>query len=276
MSFMSLKARFPEDLWQIQYKDKRSKFNEEVQGGYDIMPSLSFCVAGLARNIRETLPFNLARIEEIRKECLLRWVIYTNDNDDDTLEILKDYKTSNDIIVEETLGTKFHGSVECSNRYKDMAYYRNSYLPHIGDTDYTIVMDLDTDGFSYDGLAQSIYFMEQDPSIDCIGANSLLYREWEGAVQRLYYDTLAYRRVGREWGKPHPGEELNLMNFNRAEDLVRVQSCFGGMAVYRTESLSGKKYLEDDCDHVTINRILDNVYMNPSMMVLFGDNPYTL
>lgn len=275
MSFMKLSARFPEDLWQIRDKKDRASYNDEVRRGYDLMPSLSFCVVGLARNIEDQIGFSLDRIETLRNYTDLRWAIYTNDNEDTTLDILQTRKTKEDVIIHETLDKKFHGSVECENRYADMAYYRNQYLKHIRDTDYTIVVDLDTDGFSYDGLAQSIFFMETR-DIDCIGSNSLLYREYEGQVQRLYYDTLAYRRPNRKWGLPHPGEELNLMNFNRGEKLVKTQSCFGGMAIYRTGSLVGKEYLADDCDHVTINRILPKVYMNPSQIVLFGDNPYTL
>jgi hypothetical protein len=274
MSFMSLDARFPEDLWQIEYKEDRSKYNERVKRGYDVMPSLSFSVVGLARNIETPLKFNLKRIEELRKSIELKWTIYSNDNEDDTLSVLEEYKTSKDTIIYEELKNKFHGSIECKNRYADMAYYRNKYLPHIGG-DYTIVMDFDIDGFSYDGLAHSIHLMENS-DIDCIGSNSLLYRQYGDSIQRLYYDTLAFRRIGRKWNCPHPGEELNLMNFNRGEDLVKVQSCFGGLCIYRTSALRNKQYLEDDCDHVTINRTLSNVYMNPSLITLFGDNHYTL
>jgi len=274
MSFMSLEARFPEDLWQIQHIEDRKQYNEQVKRGYDIMPSLSFSVVGLARNIETPLKFNLKRVEELRKISSLTWAIYSNDNTDATLSILEEYKQPNDTIIHEDLGKKFHGSIECTNRYADMAYYRNQYLKYIGG-DYTIVMDFDIGGFSYDGLAQSVYFMETQ-NIDCIGSNSLLYREHNGKIQRLYYDTLAYRRTNRERGKPHPGEELNLMNFNKGEPLVKVQSCFGGIAIYKTSSLIGKTYMPDDCDHVTINRELSQVYMNPSQIVLFGENYYTL
>lgn len=276
MSFVKLNARFPEDLWQIQHKTDRGEFNYQVQRGYDIMSSLSVCVVGLARNIEEPLKHSLARIDYLRNLIDLRWAVYTNDNDDKTREVLQDARQKHDKIIFENLDNKFHGSVECNTRYIDMAYYRNKYLAEIGDEDYILVLDLDTDGFSYDGLAQSFFFMEDNRNIDCIGSNSLLYREHEGKVQRLYYDTLAYRRMNREWCKPHPGEELNLMNFNRGERLVKVQSCFGGLALYRRAALEGKQYLADDCDHVTINRLLNNVYMNPSQIVLFGDNPYTL
>tara|TARA_R110000824_G_scaffold112318_2_gene261406 strand:- start:903 stop:1721 length:819 start_codon:yes stop_codon:yes gene_type:complete len=272
---MKLSARFPEDLWQIQNKEDRATYNDQVKRGYDFMPSLSFCVVGLARNIETEIALSLDRIEALRQATNLYWVVYTNDNDDKTREVLQDRRTKKDVLIYEELDKKFHGSVECENRYADMAYYRNKYLEHIEGTDYTIVLDLDTDGFSYDGVAQSIFFMETG-EIDCVGSNSLLYRENEGQVQRLYYDTLAFRRSNRQFGKPHPGEELNLMNFNRGEKLLKVQSCFGGLAIYKTESLQKYKYLADDCDHVTINRHLPNVYMNPSQIVLFGDNPYAL
>jgi hypothetical protein len=276
MSFMKVNARFPEDLWQIQDKTDRAMYNDQVTRGYDLMSSLSFTVVGLARNIATPLQFNLNRVEEIRNHAKkLKWVIYSNDNDDDTLAVLANNRKPQDKIIYEELKRKFHGSVECSDRYTDMAYYRNKYLEYLGDSDYTIVMDFDIDGFSYDGLAQSIYFMSiQD--IDCIGSNSLLYREHEGQVQRLYYDTLAFRRTNRQFGRPHPGEELNLMNFNRGEGLVKVQSCFGGVSLYKTSSLQKYKYMADDCDHVTINRYLSSVYLNPSLITLFGQNPYVL
>jgi hypothetical protein len=274
MNFINLATRFPEDLWQIQDRTKRSIYNGQVQRGYNLMPSLSFTVIGLARNIQEKLQHNLQRLETLKKYTKLKWVIYTNDNTDDTLKVLTRHQSKNDVIISETLKADFHGSVESLARYKDMAYYRNCCLSDF-DTDYVIVMDFDIDGFSYDGLAQSLYFIETQ-EIDCIGSNSLMYRQHDGQVQRLYYDTLAYRRLGREKGAPHPGEELNLMNFNRGEDLVKVQSCFGGLALYKTKSLRGLRYSGDDCDHVTINRNLRNVYMNPSQIVLFGENPYVL
>jgi len=272
---MKLSARFPEDLWQIQQKEDRAIYNDQVKRGYELMPSLSFCVVGLARNIENEIVFSLDRIDALRQATDLYWVIYTNDNDDKTREILQNRRTKKDVLIYEELKKKFHGSVACKNRYADMAYYRNKYLDHIDGTDYTIVIDLDTDGFSYDGLAQSIFFMETQ-DIDCIGSNSLLYRQLEEKIQRLYYDTLAFRRTNRQWGVPHPGEEINLMNLNRGEKLLKVQSCFGGLAIYKTESIKRYKYKDDDCDHVTINRYLSNVYVNPSQIVLFGDNPYSI
>jgi hypothetical protein len=274
MKFTSIDARFPEDLWQIQQKTDRARFNNQVRRGYESMSSLSISVVGLARNISVPLSFNLKRLEALRSCVNLNWTIYTNDNEDNTLDVLESFKTENDIIIHETLNNKFHGSVECGDRYRDMAYYRNKYIGYIKH-DYTLVIDLDIDGFSYDGLAQSIFFMET-MDIDCIGANSLLYREKDGKVQRLFYDTLAFRRLDAPHNTPHDGRELNLMSYNRGEDLVHVQSCFGGIALYRTSAIKGMKYLHDDCDHVTINRRLDNVYLNPSLIVLFGDNPYTL
>jgi hypothetical protein len=270
---MIYRARFPEDFWQAQNKEI---YNKEVEGGYEILASLSFKVVGLARNVERPLAQNMLRLRQLKEYCKkLSWCVYTNDNTDKTLEVLR-YNEDFGHAIHDILDKKEHGSVECFDRYRDMAWYRNQYLNQIQYTgaDIILVMDFDTHGFSYDGIAHSVYHM-MNKSLDCIGANGLLYREYEGRTQRLYYDTLAFRRLNRKYGKPHDGEEINLMNYNRGQDLLKVQSAFGGMCLYNRKFIN-MKYLEDDCDHVTINRDLKEVYMNPSLIVLYSNNPYTV
>lgn len=270
---MIYRARFPEDFWQAENK---SEYNKTVEAGYEILAGLSLKVVGLARNIERPLKENMLRLRQLKEYCKdLSWCIYTNDNTDDTLQVLKCNEDFGAVISGELKKIK-HDSVECLYRYKDMAWYRNQYLNHINrtDADYILVMDFDIEGFSYDGVAHSIYSIVKK-NIDCVGSNGLLYRERDDRQERLYYDTLAFRRENRKPGKPHPGEEINLINYNRGQDLLKVQSCFGGLSIYSREILN-YRYLADDCDHVTINRYLDNVYMNPSMIVLYSKNYYTI
>lgn len=238
----------------------------------------SCLIAGLARNLGIHVRYATSRINYLRRLFNSSDVIiYSNDNDDDTLYALskEDY-----ILLNENLSKKFHGSTTEIERYIDMAYYRNRYLDYIReywkryDFDYLIVLDTDVlGGYSYDGIANSVSYL--NGQIGSIGSNSLIYQD----NKRLYYDSLAYRRLNAI-GK-HSDSEINLLHYNRGEPLIQLQSCFGGLAIYNYATIynSGIRYDEYDCDHVTLNQQLIelgyNVYLNPSMITLYSNSMYT-
>lgn len=252
-----LEHRFPEDFWPPQnWKD----YLHKTKCGYDILSQSDIVMCGLARNIERGVSANLKRSTHLKTMCKsLRWIIYTNDNTDRTLDVIESYRTLQDVVIHEKLNKEFHGSVVSKSRYKDMSYYRNQYLPFIGG-DYTIIIDWDIHGFSYDGVANSLYWINK-LGCDGIGSNGLIYGD-----RRLYYDSLATVNGMTE-------EQKNLWQLNRGEDPIKVTSCFGGLMIYKTSSLKGKSYKDDECDHITINREL-NVYVNPSMITLYSQNPY--
>jgi len=256
-----IRHRFPEDLFP---PINRKQWNLSIDMGYQLLIESDLCLVGLARNIEYALELNLIRIDYLRTLCKsLRWVIVTNGNSDRTLEVLENYARKDDLILSLDDDRTQHASVVSEERYRDMAFYRNQYVPHLGG-EYTIVYDLDIlGGFSYDGLANSFIQFKGD----MIGSNGIIYQNG----MRLYYDALAFRRLGKKG--PHDTTEINLLNYTRGEDLIRVQSCFGGLGIYKTESLVKSEYQAWDCDHVTINKNLE-CYLNPSQIILYSDNPY--
>lgn len=268
---MKYQARFPEDLWQVN-RDNQIDYSKRVVYGYGVLEKSNIVIAGITRNSSRALYYNLLRIQALSEFTKIQTIIYTNDNEDDTLAILRGNiaQELNINVIEETLGKKHHGPVTTTDRYRDMAYYRNKYMEQADQIDYNflVVIDLDTHGFSYDGFAHAIGCMDK---ADFIGSNGVIYQGADKfGIRRLYYDSLAFRRIGSTG--PHPSEEINLLNYNRGDPLVRVQSCFGGLGIY-TPKVKGMRYTEKDCDHVTINNKL-KCYLDPSLIVLYSDNYY--
>lgn len=256
---MIYRARFPEDLWRVAPNDLK-RYNQETERGYEILKQKRLLVCGITRNTPGPLIKNLERIKYLGSLCRnLSTIIYCND-DPETKSILENSNTN---YIYEELGNKFHGSVVTSERYKDMAGYRNKYLvaARNEDFDYMVVLDLDTHGFSYDGVANSLYHFNENT--DFIGSNGLIYNG-----RKLFYDSLAFRK---KYTRLTP-TEINLLDYNRGEPLIKVESCFGGLGIYNKKILE-YSYQDDDCDHVTINRNL-NCFLNPSMIVLYSENPY--
>lgn len=268
--------QFPECLWP----SNNSEYIKGVKNGYDLMRDSSVIICGLARNLSSHINYTIARLEYLSSlfnKCKV--IIYTNDNEDGTGQSLNVEFISNSqdwILLWENLNKTFHGSVSTSQRYIDMAYYRNQYLKEAYkyNADYLVVLDTDVlGGYSWNGIAHSINSM--NGKVGCIGSNSLIYNN----DIRLYYDSLAFRRLNSE--KRHDDTEINLFKYNRGETLVQLQSCFGGVAIYNFSTLKNNNlcYEDYDCDHVTLNRKLINLgysnYLNPSMITLYSHSEYT-
>jgi len=163
-----------------------------------------------------------------------------------------------------------------------MAYYRNKYLDYVKnylDYEYLIVLDTDIKGgYSWDGVANTFSWFEELDAV-AIGSNSLIYENRESGPLRLYYDCLAYRRLNQPKGLAHNSSEINLLCYNRGENPIRLNSCFGGLCVYKLKDFKMDfSYKEYDCDHVTLHDQMNesglNVFMNPSQIVLYSSSPY--
>ncbi|GBG32961.1 Hypothetical Protein FCC1311_091872 [Hondaea fermentalgiana] len=72
----------------------------------------------------------------------------------------------------------------------------------------------------------------------------------------------------RDRWKAHEAAVGSKLNSRDAPPL-RVKSCFGGVAVYRARSLQGKRYSGGDCEHMSVNGKLDNVYIVPDFNVYY-------
>lgn len=279
-------AKFPEalypcnDLLLKEYQDK-------VIAGRGLMARSTACICGIARNVAVALPNTLARIEKLRDMFQLAdVVIYENDSTDGTDKILLEWEENARIypatvVITAKTDSTIHAKDQSLARRIAMAKARNQYLKYVRRTgvefDYIVIVDMDLDGgWSYEGVANSFGWHE---IWDGIGSNGLVYELLESGMRRLFFDSWAFRRLNHP--QPHDSAEINLLSYNRGEAPIRVDSAFGGLAIYKGECITKTKfeYKDDDCDHPTLNRQLaeigKTIWLNPSMITLYSPTEYT-
>lgn len=276
-------SQFPEAQFLVPQKYKE-EYNKRVIYGHNLASKANVLICGIARNVSRTLPYTMARIEALGKLFKNYHVfIYENDSTDNTSEILSDWSKNSHIdFTSEKLGAPTFHDLKGLTRRRCMAHARNQYLDYARQyanstlIHYLIIVDMDLQGgWSYHGVLNSL----GHPGWDIVGSNSLYYLSEENQIVRLFYDTWAFRSLGTK-------EEIedsiaNLFRFNRGEPLIQVNSCFGGLAIYKPYFLfEGVNYTEEDCDHPTLHNQLCNkgykIYLNPSQITLFNKTEYTL
>jgi hypothetical protein len=270
-------ASFNEDRF-LPSPLRASEYYARVEAGRLRMKDQKIVITGLARNIAPVLGKTMARIERTGQMFRdYRVVIFENDSKDNTAEQLNGWSKINSrvtAISEERLDPINPGK-RCLDRATRMATYRNKYREHINAhlTDYDSVMVIDLDlpgGWSYDGIANSF---GQETEWDFVGSNGIIFKDYEGVQGRqLYYDAWAFRSKGR-W-EPMHAIKVNPLNWPRGEPLFPVNSCFGGLGIYKMEAMRVASYDGSDCEHVPFHRQmvaagLTNLFLNPSQIVLY-------
>jgi hypothetical protein len=97
--------------------------------------------------------------------------------------------------------------------------------------------------------------------------------------ERLFYDTWALRLFNKS--EELDDNKANLYQFNRGQSPFRVNSCFGGLAIYNPRFLEENiKYTSKDCDHPTLHNELTRrgyyVVFNPSQITLYNKSCYVI
>lgn len=275
---MLYKAQFPESLYIPKTEESLKVYEERVYNGEKIMRRLKVAIVTLARDIEHVFPYTKARIEQLQKMFYhAEVIIVENDSKDNTKKLLKKWYHENDsiddVICADFGYDRFYN--KSTERRKIMAEQRNIYMDRLTKINgyrnrisYVIIMDSDiAGGFSYNGIANSFGF-NQDWS--CISGNSIIYRESNNKLEKLFYDTWARRYFG-SWNETC-GENGNKTVYECGEEPIPMYSNFGGLAIYKYEDIVDLRYTDEDCDHVTLNRQLiekgKSVYLNPSMITL--------
>lgn len=276
-------AQFPEALFPAV--TNQQQYAARVISGGVIALDSNAAIVGLTRNTADIIRFNLIRISYLSRFFKsLKCILFENDSNDGTPDIIKDYIARQDEMEFHLATMKMdkvrHAQDKSLARRQDMATYRNTYLDMIDrfkwDLDYLIVMDTDlVGGFSYEGILNSIGF-EKEWSL--MGSNGILYRENNKKLERLYFDTWAFRHFN-DWSEVC-GEQANRMLVDRGQEPIPIFSCFGGMAIYKYNHIKGLRYTDEDCDHVTLNRQLinqgRNLFLNPSQITIYNEHQYVI
>lgn len=274
-------SHFPESQFPC-VKTHKEEYVRRLCKGKTRAEKSNILICGIARNTENNVIYDIARINKLRSYFKDSSVfIYENDSSDNTYQV---FKTCSDFtILSEKRNPPPFTDPKGFDRRHYMAMARNEYLKYAkqyvktNHVDFLIILDLDLlGGWSYHGVLNSI----GQPDWDVIGSNGIYYRPTnrpEHPHTRLFYDTWAFRYLD----KPEPADDkqLNLLRFNRGEPLIKVNSCFGGLAIYRPQFLHENIWYNDyDCDHPTLhNKLVERgyeIFLNPSQITLYNRTEY--
>lgn len=269
---------FPEDRFPPA-KTVEGKYQERVARGYRRLKQLRIAVWGLARDLGQRLEANtiplVNSVLDLSDHSF--FVVFENDSTDGTRQRLQDWANRDKRVVVLTADTgraKWR-SVRSTARGDDMAEYRNTVRDMLAsgpvrDTfDYAIAVDLDMEGVSLDGLADTFGMDAPWDAMLSNGLQSLPSRARPGTLRYVQYDAWAFRW----YGAPHAPlncKEVHPLVPGRGEPMIQVASAFGGMGVYPRASVLKSRYAGGDIEHTAFHAALDRVYMNPSQIVLYN------
>lgn len=228
-------------------------------------------IVGCARDIQTMVLHSITQMYKLGSEFeKFVIVIYENDSEDDTLNILKEFSRlhTNVIILS---GKKVKG-----HRTKVLAHARNTLLQyarrHYTNYDFFIVMDMDFMRCNTKSLA----------SIAC------LMKPWWNAVtavsRKEYYDWWAFRckRLNMDYDCLNDNVEIekkgngdnwhDKWKHHMNDRLRKVESAFNGIAIYRfssiptTASYVGSEHGMEICEHVKFNECIPNIYIHPKLI----------
>lgn len=252
-------------------------FSKKMAAGRLRMRESRVVICGLARDIEDVFSETASAIERLGAAFSdYQVVLFENDSTDQTQQLLLDWSLHNGCVtlLSEDLGDPVNRSIRCLQRAARMAAYRNRYLDHIAeqysDYDYTIVLDTDLgSGWNEDGVASTFGYMNWD----FVGSYGILQRHDGRRYVPIHYDAWAFRVLGDD--TPMKTKVVNELKPEFDGRLTPVNSCFGGLGIYRMPALLSARYSGEDCEHVTFHRRMraagyDRLFLNSWQTTHYG------
>ena len=264
-------------------------YRQRVTFGRVRAAELKVAFVAICRNAMPFLPMTLERIAKTGEMFgEFRCFIFENDSIDGTKECLSESAEKYPWL---SVSSRDNGRPHLNYTIEPvrtiaLAEYRNACRAWVndncGDYDYTVVFDTDPwGGFSIDGIASTLGYLEDHERDiddgwrqDYSGASGMGSYSWiiwgPPVVQQptvCHYDAFAFRlnyvsrKTDMNW--------FHLWHPPVGSPPVRVKSCFGQLAVYRTNNFLRGVYSGNDCEHV--GHWLSSggdCYLNPSQRVV--------
>jgi len=245
--------------------------------GKEIASISKIAVVSLARNCDKHIANSIDTIFGL--DCKeMKFFVFENDSYDRTKEIIKEYanKSDNFYFKIENNESKYLQD-RSKERTEALAQYRNKclnwFIKNCKNFDMVIVLDLDADlGFSLDGIYNSISWLHNINDAGGVASYSLFCKLSRNKTVFAHYDSFASRM--NDWEPTPEDRDQNNEWFRHLHPFVgsdpfHMRSCFGGLAVYKTEAfLSGKYGSDFGSEHVKFHKDLYDkgykMYLNPS------------
>lgn len=246
-----------------------------VRIGRGIAAEGTVALVAICRNAQPWLQFTLPLVEQTAA-MFREWscFIFENDSMDETQGALAKWHDGERRHVSININGRPHlNHTTEQTRTHALAEYRDACQAFVrnGETpDYVIVFDTDAwGGWSIDGIANSIAWLERDPSLYALA--SLSWSEWGPpavpSIMPLHYDAFAARL--NHW------QQRDQQWFHHwlppvGAPPVEFNSAFGQLAIYRGADYLAGTYGGADCEHVIFNRSIHQatgkrLALNPSM-----------
>lgn len=256
-----------------------AEFAEEyarmVRVGRGVAATKTVALVAICRNAMPWLERTLPLVEETA--AMFRdWsaFIFENDSMDETQGVLAKWHDGQRRHVSININGRPHLNYTTEQtRTHALAEYRAACQTFVrnGETpDYVIVFDTDAwGGWSIDGVANSIAWLEQTPEL--FGLASMSWSEWGPPLtpspMRLQYDAFAARL--NHW-KQRDQQWFHHWLPPVGSPPVWFNSAFGQLAIYRGADYIAGEYGGVDCEHVIFHRSIHEatgkrLALNPSM-----------
>lgn len=268
-----------------------------TQEGQDLS-KLTFIICGIVRNAERGLRHNIPVISCFcQKTGGYEIVLFENDSRDRTKELLYHW-ASTDCHVH--VNCEDHKCFPMIDKIEDchknenpfyskrrigrMVALRNQYMDYIEEhgmrADYLIVVDMDVEQIYLDGILSCF---KHDNNWDAVTAFGYSFGP---KLRKRYHDTFALEEYGT---LQRPKTEKNIRrlqdkyrNLNE-HNWVRVDSAFGGLAIYNFKAVKGLRYMLLDnadrrvrcrCEHSSLalqmkKRGYDRFFINPQMRICY-------
>jgi len=237
----------------------------------------SHCRVAFVAICRNAMPFLPLTVERVRKtgEMFRDWkcFIFENDSTDGTKDFLATIDGPFNVQMQDN-GRPHLNFTKATDRTVALAEYRNACRDWVGehcrDFEFTIVFDTDPwGGWSVDGVATSVAHLAQTDG--AAGMGSFSFCKWGPPVwsQPVWcqYDGWACRWTW--WKERQDMTWFHLWHPPVGSSPVRMNSCFGQLAVYKTQNYLRGVYHGGDCEHVSHWRTCGgDCYLNPSSRVV--------
>ena len=221
------------------------------------------------------------------------YCVYENDSTDGTAEWISDLAARRDdvrVLSERGYRPAMADGRDSRWRYERMAACRNQCLGlarrHAPHADYAVVVDIDFAEFSQVDVASAIHEIDGiHPGWQALCGSGLSQRDLgfygpsmrvvptRGSLPVRLYDVAAMQTDALQ--QLDNDEQAALaaaaMAGSAGDQPVRVQSAFGGIAIYKAAALYALHYEGHDCEHVCLHRGMQDVFMSYKlcpMMVL--------
>ena len=258
-------------------------------------------ICGLIRNGQDTIPQIKQKVQQISsyfKDYTV--LIVENDSTDNSRPMLLEWARINPKIKILGCGVTVD---ECKlkmpetiihdgspDRIKKMVELRNVYMdylqnPEFDDYNFCLVMDMDLVAKIYnDGLLSTEEIFYLNPTLDAVVANGIGYYRILGPIYYFtYHDPYAHLDLNGNISdnkKLHDIHSTLSRFYYYYSPVEYVRSAFSGFSMYNFKSFRNKRYSlsvneggVSECEHVTFNKQLDNIVLNPKMLfIIFKNN----